>query len=76
MPAYRFEVRDCSGEKPQLVDEWTTDYDGDEAAWQVASRVMLSGMQQVLVYRDGEERAFGSKASDDLADAMGLEAWR
>lgn len=76
MPGYRFEVFEVPEHGRRRIDEWTGDYDDDEAAWQVASKVMLSGRQQVLVFRDGEERAFGSKASDELADAMDSAAWR
>ncbi len=70
MARFRFEVRDVSALPPRLVDEWWMEQDDDEAAWTVASMVMLSGRQQVLVFRDGETVAFGSKVSDDLADAM------
>ncbi len=71
MPAYRFTVTDYGTDEPKVVDAWTAEQDDDEAAWSVASKVMLSGRQQVLVYRDGEDIAFGSKISDELADDWG-----
>ncbi len=76
MPAYRFTVTDYGTDEPKLVDEWSMEQPDDDAAWSVASMVMLSGRQQVLVFRDGEQRAFGSKVSDELADAMDSDAWR
>ena len=71
MPKYRFEVLEFDGEEPSVVDTWTSDLDDDDAAWKVASTVLLSGLQQARVFREGDDRPFGSSVSDGLADAWG-----
>ena len=76
MGVYRFTVTDYGTHEPQLKDEWTAEHPDDDTAWKVCRDVVLSGHQQVLVYRDGEKIAFGSKVSDELADAWDAEAWR
>ncbi len=70
MARYRFEVRDVSTLPPRLVDEWFMELADDDAARREVREVLLSPRRQVLVFRDGETTAFGSRVSDDLADAM------
>ncbi|WP_250029916.1 hypothetical protein [Paractinoplanes maris] len=76
MPGYRFVVTDLSTGQPVVKDEWTVEHPDDAAAWAECADVVLSGRQQVLVYRDGVERPFGSKVSDALADVMDSDAWK
>lgn len=70
MPGYRFEVTDYGTHEPIVKDAWTVEHPDDESAWKQCADVVLSGRQQVLVYRAGEQIAFGSNVSDELADLM------